>query len=148
LEKAQRNAARSNSGSELLLFVEEALKVIDTINPDLGKRLLDDQPELGRRLKDPPHPVVLELTNIEASRITGENGDPIDQGLIDLVERVPGVGQQLSFRILNVSRSDVCGVYDLMKIEMGSGARFGPGGLSRHRTTPADWLSRFTVQSP
>lgn len=148
LEKAQRYATRSNSGSELLLFVEEALKVIDTINPDLRKRLLDDQPELGRRLKDPPHPVVLELTNIEASRLTRENGDPIDQALMDLVERAPGVGQQLSFRILNISRSDVCGVYDLTKIEMGSGARFGPGDLSGHRTAPADWLSRFTVPSP
>ena len=144
VEKAQGYATRSNSGSELLLFVGEALRVIDTINPDLKERLLDPHPELGRQLKAPPHPVILELSNIEASRLTRENGDSIDRGLIALVESTFGVAKQLSFRILNISPSDIVGVYDLTEVAIRPGAQSEPADLRAYRTAPADWLSSFT----
>jgi len=150
LEKAARYAMRGRSGSELLLFVEEAVKVVRILDQGLIDRLASQYSELMSQLERPLHPVVLEVSGIEASRLSGEAGEKPKPGFIELLIELRGDNQfDPSFRITNVTKSDITAVYDLNALVTdwernlwGNKKHSLPLGILENcRMTLSDWIS-------
>lgn len=130
-EKAANYSRRSRTGSELLLFIEEGIKVMRMLDCEFADDLCSRYPELMALYERPAHPVVLAISGIPAERLGDENGGPPSLVLISLhMEGVRGG----SFRVSGVTKKDVVGVYDLSDVI----------DFPSSRMRPADWLLSMT----
>ena len=76
LMAACRYVLRSITGSELLLMIAEAIKVLRWLSHPLGDQWSKLYPELAAVYEKPKHPIILVLTNVEEKRLFDENGGP------------------------------------------------------------------------
>jgi hypothetical protein len=143
LKKAARYALRNRSGSELLLFIEAAIKVIQMLDPGLLNRLSGSYSGLMRQLEQPAHPVVLEVSGIEASRLLGEGGGEPNLGAVELAIKLQGetyieIGP--SFRVVNLMNSDITAVYDLKKLADANKNALLADVFDSYRLPPSQWV--------
>lgn len=147
LEKAASYAFRGRDGSELLLFIDEALKVIRMLDPGLNEKLRASYPELTAKLELTPHPVVLELRGVEASRLLDENGGPPSLSLIELALEIQDSGAIIapSFRVEGVAISDITAVYDLKGLAPVASSF---NSIENCKMIPSNWILSRSLDRP
>jgi hypothetical protein len=122
----------------LLLFIKEAIKVVEMLDFSFIDHLSPSYSELMSQLQWPPHPVVLALSGIEASRLSGENGGPPDLSLLEQFQGIKRILIQSAFRVADVSATDVRAIYDLKAITTDDPYSLS-GVLDSCRTSTSDW---------
>jgi hypothetical protein len=116
---------------------------------EAARELEDRYPDILNLINNPMPPVVLELSGIEETRLSNEDGSkPVKERIEQYRAAASNLRRMPSFRIDNVTPADVIAVHDLRdwSLEDISPPPWTPDQdrVAAARRTPRDWL-RDTV---